>query len=170
MVRADDFDNLPEIIKSIDTHIKENYPRANVRSKLLLGGPPLEFKVEARFMGPDPAVLHRLADEAKDIMRNEKLATNIRDDWRQKVMVWEPMYNQEKGRRANVSRQQMSIALQTANDGAVVGRFYDGDRAQSILLKVVDDTHDQNNQLQYLPVWGGGASSTILDQVLMELK
>ena len=166
LVRADDFDNLPEIIKSIDTYIKEYYPRANVHSKLLLGGPPLEFKVEARFMGPDPAVLHRLADEAKDIMRNEKLATNIRDDWRQKVMIWEPKYNQEKGRRANVSRQQMSIALQTANDGAVVGRFYNGDRAQNILLKVVDDTHDQNNQLQYLPVWGGGASSTILDQIL----
>ena len=81
-------------------------------------------------------------------------------------MTWEPVYNQEKGRRVNVSRQQMSTALQAANDGAIVGRFYDGDQAQSILLKVVDDTRDQNNQLQYLPVWGSGASSTILDQVL----
>jgi len=166
LVRTDEFDNLDEVRETIDAYIKENYPRANVHLKLLLGGPPLEFKIEARFMGPDPAVLHNLADQAKDIMRNEKLATNVRDDWRQKVMTWEPVYNQEKGRRVNVSRQQMSTALQAANDGAIVGRFYDGDQAQSILLKVVDDTHDQNNQLQYLPVWGGGASATILDQVL----
>ena len=166
LVRTDEFDNLDEVREAIDTYIKENYPSANVHLKLLLGGPPLEFKIEARFMGPDPAVLHNLADQAKDIMRNEKLATNVRDDWRQKVMTWEPVYNQEKGRRANVSRQQMSTALQAANDGAIVGRFYDGDQAQSILLKVVDDTRDQNNQLQYLPVWGGGASATILDQVL----
>ncbi len=166
LVRTDEFDNLDGVRKKIDTYIKENYSAANEHSKLLLGGPPLEFKIEARFMGPDPEVLHKLADQAKDIMRQEKLAINVRDDWRQKVMTWEPVYNQEKGRRANVTRQQMSIALQTANDGAVVGRFYDGERAQSILLKMVDDTHDQNNQLQYLPVWGGGPTSTILDQVL----
>ena len=166
LVRTDEFDNLEGVKVKIDHYINENFPAALSHSKYLLGGPPLEFKIEARFMGPDPAVLHSLADQAKDIMRHEELAINVRDDWRQKVMTWEPVYNQEKGRRANVTRQQMALALQTANDGAVVGRFYDGDQAQSILLKVVDDTHDQNNQLQYLPVWGGGASATILDQVL----
>jgi|GEM_PF-3225872 len=47
-------------------------------------------KIEAAFRGPDPAVLRRLADEAKAIMAADPGAVAVQDDWREKVPVLRP--------------------------------------------------------------------------------
>ncbi len=51
-------------------------------------------KIEARFSSPDPAVLRKLADEAKSILRSDPQTRSVGDDWRQPVKTCVPVYSQ----------------------------------------------------------------------------
>ena len=58
-------DNMAEIQQYLSSH----YPDANVKLKrynLMF----TKYPIEAQFTGPDPAVLHQLADRARKIMEN----------------------------------------------------------------------------------------------------
>ena len=69
-------DNMDEI----QSYLSQAYPDAYVNLKRY----NLMFKkypIEAQFMGPDPAVLHRLADSARHIMENTPEVRLVTTDW-----------------------------------------------------------------------------------------
>ncbi|MGR5543259.1 hypothetical protein ACPV5V_32380, partial [Vibrio campbellii] len=79
-------------------------PNAEPRFRALKLATSDKFSVEARFSGPDPVVLHKLADQAKAIMASHPDAKYVRDDWRQQSNTLVPTINQEKARQAGINR------------------------------------------------------------------
>ena len=79
-------DELVENIDEIQEFLTRQYPDAYVKLKRY----NLMFKkypIEAQFLGPDPAVLHRLADSARHIMENTPEVCLITTDWEPQVPV-----------------------------------------------------------------------------------
>lgn len=108
----------------------------------------MEFPVELLISGPDPQVLKNLRDSIQDIMRREPSATLVTDNWDDPVLDVNINYNQQLGRRAGLSRTDAGMSLLSATDGIPVGRFYDGNVSQNILLKI-----SGYNQLDNVQLW-----------------
>ena len=133
-------------LKDVDTvmaHIEpwaqDNMPEAlMVRVRKYGVGAFDDWKIEARFSGPaeaDPEVLRELAEQGMAILRATPMAKDVSTDWRQKVRRLVPEYNQERGRWAGVTRDELASATKRAYDGVPVGQYREGDDLIPIVIR-----------------------------------
>lgn len=122
---------IPRIQALIDTR----YPDALGRVWRFRLGPGGGAKIAAKFSGPDPAELRRLAGEAKAIMAADGGAIAIEDDWRAPIAVIEPRYAEARGQARGVSREDLAGALAANFDGRRIGVFRDGDTLIPIVAR-----------------------------------
>ena len=130
--------SLVDNIEQIQSYLTENYPDAYVKLKRY----NLMFKkypIEAQFTGPDPAILHRLADSARAIMERTPEVCLITTDWEPAVPVINVEYNQSAARSLGVSRSDVSLSLLTIGGGIPIGSFYDGIHRENIYLKSLNE-------------------------------
>lgn len=135
LVRTTDYGEIDALMPKIQAHIGSAFPEAQGKVWRFRLGPGGGSKIEAEFSGPDPKVLRRLASEAKAIMVADGGALSIKDNWRQTVSVIEPIYAKNAGQRAGVSREDLSIALQTNFTGRTVGVFRERDELIPIISR-----------------------------------
>ncbi|MBQ2858043.1 MAG: efflux RND transporter permease subunit, partial [Bacteroidaceae bacterium] len=131
-------DALEENMDAIQQYLTTHYPDAYVKLKRY----NLMFKkypIEAQFLGPDPAVLHRLADSARIIMEQTPEVCLITTDWNPDVPVLTVEYDQPAARALGLSRNDVSISLLTATGGIPIGTFYEGIHKDNIYLKSVNE-------------------------------
>ena len=153
-------DALEDNMDAIQTYLTAQYPDAYVKLKRY----NLMFKkypIEVQFLGPDPAVLHRLADSARIIMERTPEVCLITTDWNPDVPVLTVEYDQPIARALGLSRNDVSISLLTATGGIPIGTFYDGIHKDNIYLKSVNEQgkpiEDLNNTqiFSQLPSFNG---------------
>ncbi len=131
-------DALEENMDAIQTYLTAQYPDAYVKLKrynLMYK----KYPIEAQFLGPDPAVLHRLADSARIIMERTPEVCLITTDWTPDVPVLTVEYDQPAARALGLSRNDVSISLLTATEGIPIGTFYEGIHKDNIYLKSVNE-------------------------------
>ncbi len=127
LVKVEDYKQIDGLMPLIKAHIDAKFPDAQGKVWQFRLGPGGGAAVEATFMGPSPAVLRELANEAKAIMVEDGGAQSIKDNWRQPVHFVEPIYSESKGRRAGVSREDLAMATQVNFSGKTVGVYREGD-------------------------------------------
>ncbi len=154
-----------DVSQRLQTFVSENYPQAFARTRdyLAIGG---DFKIEAKFTGPDETVLRELAEQACAVMRDEPKAAFVTNNWRNEVKVLNPVYSQDKARELMVSRADVSNALAVASSGLPVGVFYDGQYQLPVMLKLQNTIEKNINQLASVPVWSGLPESVALSQLV----
>ena len=136
-----DFTSADELVanmEDIQTYLTEHYPDAYVKMKRY----NLMFKkypIEAQFLGPDPAVLHRLADSARSIMEHSEAVRLITTDWEPQVPVLTIEYDQAAARALGLSRTDVSYSLLTACGGLPIGSFYEGIHRNTLYVKCLDE-------------------------------
>jgi multidrug efflux pump subunit AcrB len=165
IVTVKDKDALDQTIEELQNYVNQYYPEAfaRVRTYIAVGG---DFKIEAKFTGPDEEVLRQLAEQANEVMRNESKATFVTHDWKNQVKVLAPVYSQDRARELMVGRADVANALAIASSGMPVGLFYDGEYKLPVMLKL-DKTIEQDvNQLASVPVWSGLPQSVALSQLV----
>ena len=151
-----DADALVKNLESMQKQISQRFPDAYVKFKrynLMYK----KFPIEARFTGPDPAVLHQLADTCRTIMKRTGAVRLITTDWEPQVPILVADYNQQNARNQGLSRQEVGTTLLSATDGIPIGSFYDGIHNQPIYLKTLDadgkpiDNLNEANVFSLLP-------------------
>ncbi len=121
-------------IDDIQAELTARYPDAYVKFKRY----NLMFKkypIEAQFCGPDPAVLHSLADSARQIMNHSPQVCLITTDWEPRVPVLRVDYDQQAARACGISRGDISMSLMTAAGGIPITTLHEGNRSIPINLK-----------------------------------
>ena len=98
-----------------------------------------KYPIEAQFTGPDPAVLHQLADSARKIMENCPDVYLITTDWEPQIPVLTIEYDQPTARAIGLSRNDVSLSLLTATSGIPIGSFYEGIHKDNIYLRCLDE-------------------------------
>jgi len=136
---------LPDVdalIAVLNPWMVDNVPEAMVRVRKYAVGAFDDWKFEARFSGPavaDPDDLRRLAEQGMEILRDNPLAKEVRTDWRQRVRRLVPNYNQERGRWAGVTRENLAQATRRVYDGIPVGQYREDDELIPIVFRNVDE-------------------------------
>ena len=167
MITASDYKVINQLTKDINKIVKEINPDIQPQMTKIMIGPGDGAKIEARFSGPDPIVLRELADKAKKIMREDGGAVGIRDDWRERVKVIRPVYDEDRARRIGVFRPQLCEATETAFDGRPVGLYRDGEDLLPILFRAPERERDSVDDMYEIQVWSPLTSRTVsINQVV----
>lgn len=161
LIRVDDYKLIDDLMPRIQAHIDERYPSAQGKVWRFLLGPGGGSKIEASFKGPNPAVLRRLADQAKRIMAEDGRSLSIKDDWRQPVSVIEPIYSPSKGRRAGVSREDLASALETAYSGSTVGVYREGDDLIPIISRAPEHEREDVVDMRNVQVLSSATGAAV---------
>lgn len=150
-----DFDSpkaLDERVEEVQQYLTAHYPDAYVKVKkynLMFKKYPIELQLQ----GPDPEVLHQLADSVTRVMKESGLVRLITTDWERKVPVLSVDYDQPSARMAGVSRGDLGMSLLTAGGGIPIGCFYEGVDPCNIYVRCVDGDGKQIDNLQDMQVF-----------------
>jgi len=155
-------DSLMDVFKE---YVTNNFPDGMSIFYKFKVAPSPDAIIEAKFNGPDPTVLRQLAEEAKAIMREEPLVENVRDNWGAKMPKLEPVYSQNKGRIANVTRTEMARAIQRISDGQNIGEFRQNKWVMPILLKAKNYYDYDYGNIGSLPILNSAGNIIPLEQV-----
>ncbi|ROV57972.1 efflux RND transporter permease subunit [Vibrio ponticus] len=140
LVNTTDYHAISALVERGDAWVKQQFPDARPRFRSLKLATTDKYSVEARFSGPDQAVLHQLAEQAKTIMASHPDAKYVRDDWRQQSKLLEPIINQERARRAGINRADIAFAMKRASDGMPLGQMKLNDELIPIQLRSTEQT------------------------------
>lgn len=146
-------EGLDETINFVQKELDEKFLYAEPRVRKFPLGAAAKFKVEARFRGPDRAVLHELAEQAKSVMRAEPTAKYVRDDWRQSVKVIEAEYSQARGLRVGVTREDVALAMKRGYDGVSMGVYREGNKLLPIILRPPENERHRVEDMRMLQVY-----------------
>jgi len=171
LITVQDASQINELKHRVQAFLDEEFHDALPMIHRFVFGPGGGAKIEARFSGRDPKVLRSLSEEAKEIMRAEPNIKDIRDDWRQRVPVIRPLFNQTTARNAGVSRADMATSLAIASSGEMVGVYREEDRLLPIVFRLNESDRAGIADLENSQVWSGLTGNTIpLDQVISGIE
>ena len=169
-----DFTSAEELVNNLDDiqqYLTEHYPDAYVKMKrynLMYK----KYPIEAQFLGPDPAVLHQLADSARVLMEQTPQVCSITTDWEPDVPVLTVEYDQSAARALGLSRNDVSMSLLTATSGIPVGTFFQGIHKDNIYIKCLDEEgkpiEDLNNTQVFSKLPSVG--NILTPEMLLKLK
>jgi multidrug efflux pump subunit AcrB len=152
IITTEQREDIARVEKQLQDYVAVNFPNSEPKTKPLRIGPGRDAKIEARFSGPDPAVLRQLSEKAQAIMHADPMSKDVRDDWRQPVKVIKPIFNEQAARQIGITRDDLTAALTTAFDGAQVGLYRDGIRLLPIKLWPPEAERDDVAAMRDIPV------------------
>jgi multidrug efflux pump subunit AcrB len=165
LIETTNYETADSLMPVFEKYVRENFPDALPIFYKFKVAPAPDAIIEAKFDGPDPVVLRKLADKAKAIMRADPLAVNIRDSWGVKTPKLEPVYNQNKGRQANATRTDMARALQRIGEGQKISVFREGTWVMPMLLKAKNRDYYNYGDMGSLPVMNSAGQTIPLAQI-----
>ncbi|RVU83632.1 efflux RND transporter permease subunit [Leucothrix sargassi] len=134
LIDVTDFSVIDDLLKQVRAHLSENYTNSSYKVWKFVLGPGGGSKIEARFTGPDPAVLRNLATQAKAVL-NEEGAIAIKDDWRDQVKTIQPVINEVAARRVGLSAEDIYKALHEHFNGTQIGVLREAEELRKIIFR-----------------------------------
>ncbi|MCM2528721.1 efflux RND transporter permease subunit [Shewanella algae] len=168
LINTRSYEDIEPLVSRGDAWLKAQFPYAEPRFRDLKLATKDKYSIEARFIGPDPEVLHRLADEAKAVMASHPYLKYVRDDWRQESKVMTPMVDLHAARLAGVTRTDIANAINRVTEGSQVGTMRNGDDLIPIKLRSANATleHFENIPVRSLL----GTHSVPMGQVVESIE
>lgn len=162
---------LVEHMDEIQRELLKRYPDAYVKLKRY-NIMYKKYPIEVLITGPDPAVLHALADSARQIMEQSSEVCLTTTDWEPAVPLLAIDYDQSSARRSGLSRQDISNSMLTAAGGIPVGQFYDGIHKNTIYLKCVEEDGKPIDDLETVPLFSmiPNIGNVLSEENLIKLK
>ena len=112
-----------ELRQKIVDVFKVDFPEVRGRVKLLPNGPPVPYPVQFRVTGTEVAKVRAIADQVKDIMRDNPNTLGVNDNWNESIKVLRLDLDQDKMRAVGVTSQTVMRAANTILSGTTVGQF-----------------------------------------------
>lgn len=142
----------------LQNSIREQFPEPLIKVNKFELSPLTEAVIEARFIGPDAAVLDSLTSIAIDIMRRNTKVADARNEWVNMSMLIRPDYDPVRAGTMGISKQTMMESVKSIGDGLPIGIYRDNERQVPVLLKSEVDEVDNIGEF---PVWNGEASAPL---------
>ena len=164
-------DDVVPIMQEVDDYLAENYPQASIKFRRLEIGPSPPAKIEARFIGPDPEVLRKLAVQAKEIFRQDYNAVGIRDDWRERSKMIRPQLNEAAARRLGITKHDLDTALLRSFEGVNVGLYRQGTNLIPIVTRLPDEERLSIDSIQDVQIWSSTFNRYVrIDEVVSKIR
>lgn len=137
------------------------YPESFVKVNKFELSPLTEAVIEARFLGPDPAVLDSLTGVAIEIMRKNPKVADARNEWGNMARIIRPVYDPVKAGTLGITKAGMMQAVKSVGDGLAVGVYRDNEKKVPVLLKSESVDITDTRALGDFSVWNGEKSAPL---------
>ncbi|WP_417607360.1 efflux RND transporter permease subunit [Primorskyibacter flagellatus] len=162
IIRTNTLEQIPDLRKDLEAFGRSTLTSGEFRTERLAFGPGGGSPIAARFSGPDPVVLRRLAQEATAVLtETSDQLQDLRTDWRERELVIVPRFADERAKAAGVSREDVAQSLQLGSEGIRVGVYRERDRLIPIVLRTDSAASEGSAHLSDLPVYSAAAKSYI---------
>lgn len=158
VVDVDDYRQIESLGAKIAKFINEHYPSSNAMVMRFSDGLCIPFKIETRFRGPDPAVLRRLASQAKAVMEADDNTQYIRDDWRDPVKISKLNYSEIKARQTGISRKELAEALDWNFSGITCGVLRENNTLIPIISRPEEAERKNIAELPNVRIWSNASA------------
>lgn len=163
----------PKETKKLRTLLQDSirtlYPGPLIKVNKFELSPLTEAVIEARFLGPDPAVLDSLAGIAIEVMRRNPKVADARNEWGNMTPVIRPVYDPVKAGALGITKSAMMESVKSIHDGLTVGVYRDNEKKVPVQLKSGGTDITDARALGDFSVWNG-AKSAPLSQVTETLE
>lgn len=151
-----DFTSPTDLVKNIDEiqdELCKRYPQAYIKLKrynLMYK----KYPIEAMFTGPDPEVLHQLADSAMAVVSKSDKVYLPTTDWEPRCPKLSVDYNQSAARNSGLSRSEVGTSVLAYTGGIPIATFFEGINPKKVYVKCVDDDGENIDNLKNVEVFG----------------
>ncbi|EDQ00798.1 hypothetical transporter, AcrB/D/F family protein [Shewanella benthica KT99] len=153
LIEMTDLTSLNRYMRTLEKELSLKYPEAEYRFKYMENGPSPAAKIEARFYGEDPVVLHQLATQAKAILDAEPTAVGVRHSWRNQVFLIRPQLALAQARETGISKQDLDNSLLINFSGKQIGVYRENSHLMPIIARAPAEERLDADSLWKLLVW-----------------
>ncbi|WP_367607755.1 efflux RND transporter permease subunit [Legionella sp. W05-934-2] len=168
VIKVKDYHQIPALSAKAKDWINQHYPQSQGQVKFVRLGTSSGAKIEARFSGPDYETLRHLSSKAQAIFYANPQATDIRDDWRQKVKIITPQYSEDKGRLTGITRADLAQSLEMNFSGSQVGLYRERDQLLPIISRAPDEERLNINSLDEISLWSSLLNKPVFASQLID--
>ena len=146
---------------ALQDSIRLKFPGPLIKVNKFELSPLTEAVIEARFLGPDPAVLDSLVGQAIEIMRRNPKVADARNEWGNMALTLRPVYDPVKAGELGITKAQMMQSVKSISDGVPVGIYRDNEKKVPVLLKSEGYDITDAASLGNFSVWNGERSAPL---------
>ena len=161
LVDVENYRLVDEVAAKIQAHLEAEFIDAQPQARKFINGPGEPGKIQALFRGPDANVLRELATQAEEVIGSHPNAYGVRNDWRERVAVIQPIIANEQANQNQISRKAISTTLKQAFEGVSVGVYREGDELLPIVLRATDASRIDVSSIGNLQIWSPAAQGMI---------
>ena len=128
-------------------------------------GPPVNYPVQFRVSGEDPAQLKAIAEKVAGQMRANPHTLDVHPDWGDKVLALRVDVDQDKARALGASSAGVSRSVASVVSGTTLGQYRENDRLIDVVLRAPAAERGRLDALGELTVPTASGRSVPLEQV-----
>lgn len=144
---------------------EDEFPGVRARAVRVPLGPPVNYPVQFRVIGPDEQALKRIAEGVAERVRAHPATVDVNLDWGDKVLAMRVDVDQERARALGVTSSGVSRSLAGVVSGLPIGQYREGDRLVEVMLRAPEAERQVLGSLGELPVATASGRTLPLAQV-----
>lgn len=161
IIRTVDAEVIPGLLTDLHHTMQREFPDLEFKLQRLQLGPSTKAKLEARVSGPEPEVLRNIADQIKDIYLADDGLESVRDDWRQRVKVLRPVFDDAQARRLGISKKDLDQVLLTNFTGSRIGLYRSGADLLPIVQTSPESERRSIDQIRDLQIYSPASGAYV---------
>jgi multidrug efflux pump len=138
---------------------------ASLRVLRLEFGPPVGFPVQFRVVGPDSREVQRIAEQVREIMRQDPAAIEVNLDWDEPAKTIRVQLDQDRARLMGLNPMEIEQGLQTLLSGTPIAQYREGTESISIVARAVPQERLNLSELADMTLFTLHGRSLPLNQV-----
>jgi multidrug efflux pump len=165
VVLAKDLQARERVVGRLRAAFERDFPGVRGRVMRVPLGPPVNYPIQFRVIGDDPATLKKIADQVSERVRAHPATREVNVDWGDKVIAMRVDVDQERSRALGVTSAGVSRSLAAAVSGVTIGQYREADRLIDVVVRAPAAERGSLDVLGELPVSTGAGRSVPLAQV-----
>ena len=135
IVLTRDIPGRERVVERLRLALEADFPGIRGRVNRVPLGPPVNYPIQFRVIGPDAATLKSVAEAVGAKVRANPGTMDVNVDWGDRVLALKVEVDQEKARALGVSSQGVARATATVVSGVPLGTYRENDRIIEVLLR-----------------------------------
>jgi multidrug efflux pump len=112
-------------------------PAARTRVDRFIFGPPVGYPVQFRVIGPDPLKVREIADDVRQVMKQNPKLIDPHPDWGEEVKSIRLEVDQDRARALGLTPQDIAQTLQTLLSGLTVTQYREGIESIDVVARAI---------------------------------
>jgi multidrug efflux pump len=165
VVLTKDIDARERVVAKLRRAFETGFPGVRGRVIRVPLGPPVNYPVQFRVVGSDPATLKAIAEQVAEKLRAHPATVDVNVDWGNKVLAMRVDVDQQRSRALGVTSAGVSRSLAGAVSGVTIGQYREADRLVDVVLRAPAAERGSLEAIGELPVGTATGKTIPLAQV-----